>query len=414
MLYRSLLLVTALIAFSGLTLAAGRPVVSVLDYGPAGRGGDDTAVFQRALDTAAAKGLALRVPAAERPYTVQPLAVPSNTDLRLDKGAILQAAPGYARYEHLLNIDGVQDVTVTGYGATLRMPKAEYAEGEWRHTLSIQGSTNVTVKGLHCNDSGGDGVYISGGEGKHYSEHVLLEDVSCDNNRRQGISIISARDLIVRRCRFTNTQGTAPEDGIDVEPNSPEDRLVGIRIEDCVTAGNRGDGVGICIWKLDSTSQPVDIRVLRHRDRDSGKAGFLGTGDQFAERDVKGTVRFEQCTTERSGEAGAAAVFWESTGPLLVFQDLTIVDPNRSGKALDKAAVMIKRGGGAPGPMGGVHVLHPTITARAGRVDYYFTVHDWSNIGIHNLRFVPGPLRGAAKHPYGLYEGKEAERLEVP
>jgi hypothetical protein len=393
--------------------SAGREA-ALSEFGTAGRGEDDTAVLQRALIISAARGWTLRIPAPPRPYRVRPLKIPSNTSLVLEKGVIIQAVPGFRTNECLLNLDNVTNVSITGYGATLAMPKAEYTEGEYRHALAIHGSANVTIRGLACTNSGGDGIYISGGDSKPYSENIIIEDVSCNNNRRQGMSIISAQNLLVRRCRFISTNGTAPEDGIDLEPNGPTDRLVNIRIEDCVTSGNKGDGICVSIGQLDNTSADVSITVLRNRDENSGGSGYMASGLEMGEKDVKGRVLIDRCSAERAGMYGAAAIFWESTGPLLTFRDLTVIDPNQSHSAIDNAATIVKRGGGAVGPMGGVHFLNPTIKSTDGKVDYYFTYHDWSQVGIGNVKFVGGTLAGAVHHPYGLFNDKEVTSVDVP
>lgn len=92
-------------------------------------------------------------------------------------------------------------------------------------------------------DSGGDGIYIAGkGEGT-FSENIYLENIKSINNKRQGMSIISAHNVFVKNCEFTETNGTLPEAGLDIEPNTPKDRIVKINFENCSFTNNNHSGI---------------------------------------------------------------------------------------------------------------------------------------------------------------------------
>ena len=45
--------------------------------------------------------------------------------------------------------------------------------------------------------------------------------VTADNNRRQGLSIVEADGVLVTDSIFSNTHGTRPSAGIDLEPDQP-------------------------------------------------------------------------------------------------------------------------------------------------------------------------------------------------
>ena len=75
---------------------------------------------------------------------------------------------------------------------------------------------------------------------------------------------------------FTNTSGTAPQIGIDIEPNAPGDFLLDVNIEDCYTNTNAGDGLMVSLWLMTSASQPVGITVLRHHS--TGTSGTATWG----------------------------------------------------------------------------------------------------------------------------------------
>ncbi len=162
----------------------------------------------------------------------------------------------------LLTLYGVRDVHVVGYGARLVMRKAEYVDGQWRHALSLMGVQRVTVEGLAMDSSGGDGIYIDGlrdPSGLLESRQVRVAHVTASANRRQGLSVISAENLLVEHSRFESTSGHAPMAGIDFEPDHDGQRLVNCRIRNSVFTGNAGPPALIDLGRLSERSAPVSI-----------------------------------------------------------------------------------------------------------------------------------------------------------
>jgi len=376
---------------------------SLLHFGNAGFGGDDTNIFQTALNYTAANGEALEIPAGN--YNVSPITVPANSYLLVDATVTVTANSGYNTTDHLLNVHA-QNVTIVGSGATtsvFHMRKAEYTSGEWRHCLDIENASNVTVSGISCNDSGGDGLYVA------HSTNVTVEDSKFDNNRRQGSSITGGvNHLFLLRDHFTNTIGTAPQSGIDIEPNAPGDFLLDINIQDCYTDGNAGDGLMISTWLLDSTSQPIAIKVLRHHSTGNQRYGYVGINNDPS--NAPGAILIQDSFSDQSGTAGAAGRFYSANGASLTFRNLTVTNPHVNGPDPsygDSAAVDVIRGGGGTIPLGNVHFLGINIVVANGKVDRYFNFQDFSNKGITNVQFVPGTLSGATlAPPNGLMQGQ--------
>jgi hypothetical protein len=232
-----------------------------VDAGNAGIVGDgvtdNTAAFQRLLDGG---DRTINVRAGD--YVIGKLEFSANTVLLLDPGVVLRDSGRLQQQERLLNIR-VNNVRISGLGARLVAERTHYTTGEYRHGVYIFGAQHVLVEGLEAAGHGGDGFYIGGPPGKP-STDVRLRGCRADNNRRQGLSITNARRVQVIDCEFSATNGTAPEFGIDAEPNYPVDfmdELVFIRPR---TGGNLGGGLMIHLNRLDSTSAPVDIIVIGH------------------------------------------------------------------------------------------------------------------------------------------------------
>jgi parallel beta-helix repeat protein len=169
--------------------------VSLLHFGSAGFGGDDTNVLQTALNYTAANGQTLEIPAGS--YNINPLSFPNNANVFVDAGVTMTANPGYGANTTMLNISS-SNVKITGAGAAVsvfHMRKSEYTSGEQRHCMYIVNASNVTVSGISCNDSGGDGLYLAG------STNVTVEDCIFNNNRRQGSSITGGVNHVFYRAR---------------------------------------------------------------------------------------------------------------------------------------------------------------------------------------------------------------------
>ena len=239
--------------------------------------GDCTANLQAALNDPAADTII--VPFTGAPWTTGPLVLErSNVTLRLEPGVELVAKSGaFPVGRCLLQVQLCNHVTLSGYGATLRMlngTDTAYDTEENRHCLALRGVDHGLVEGLKCTRAGGDGIYVSEGWGypdPAYSSNVTIQDCTLDDNRRQGISVISAQDLIIRRCVMSNTgatNGTVPMAGIDFEPDLPSQRLVRCCLRDCSLFGNRAPiyyatGIHTYLGNLDAASSPVSIQIER-------------------------------------------------------------------------------------------------------------------------------------------------------
>lgn len=103
------------------------------------------------------------------------------------------------------------------------------------YTCRFSGS-NITVDGLVFRSSGGDGIYVNG------VRNMTIDNVKCLDNNRQGISVISAENLLIRNSEFSGTYGAAPMAGIDFEPNRWNEKLVNCIVENCRLPAMRGRG----------------------------------------------------------------------------------------------------------------------------------------------------------------------------
>jgi hypothetical protein len=269
-----------------------------------------TAALQGAIDSGAPKVI---VPDVGSEWVVDPISLASDQEIVFEQGVVVAARPGgfAGLSDSLLKADRKHNITIRGYGATLRMQKPEYTKGEWRMCLEIDSCTNVRVLGLTLRDSGGDGIYLGDSDPEQpYCRDVLVRDCTFDNHRRQGMSVISAVGLAVERCVFRNTAGTAPQAGVDLEPNLETERLVDCVFRDCAMEDNRGPGILVYLGPLTAKSEPVDIRFEGCRVTSS-----LGSGIEIGGTRAPGPVGrviFRDCRIDDCARMGLNLFSWAS------------------------------------------------------------------------------------------------------
>jgi Right handed beta helix region len=220
---------------------------------------DNTLALQNALDSGAKRVI---IPYKATPWISGPLFLRSNQEIILEKGAILQAKDD-AFHEintKFININQVENVTISGYFASIRMNRDRYIQpqfyrSESRHIIDINGGKNIKIIGLSLTDGGGDGICIS------YAENILFKDLKCMRNFRQGLSVVSAKNLTVENCSFSETGGALPGSGVSLEPKNDKDRLENIVFRNCRMKNNNGVGFSISAFNLTENAVPFSIEV---------------------------------------------------------------------------------------------------------------------------------------------------------
>ena len=143
--------------------------------------------------------------------------------------------------------------------SSIKRNKALYTTGEHRHCVSFLACTNCSFTGGKVEESGGDGFYLGSPGVDGLPSNITIKNVAIDNNKRQGISIISGKNINLSDLVITNTSGTGPSAGIDLEP---EDNyyIYNVNINNVRCIGN--DGTGLLIYpKLGPLAHQMDINV---------------------------------------------------------------------------------------------------------------------------------------------------------
>lgn len=302
---------------------------------------DATDGLQAAIDSGARR---LIVPNMRADWIVRPIRLASNQEIIFERGTVVSAKRGEYRGkgDSLFTAQDVENLTIRGYGATFRMWKQDYITGlvleqfdwhrwygqypkaEWRMTLSIRGSTNVNVSGLTLKDSGGDGIYVDGGKELRYSENVYLRDITCENHYRQGISVISAENLIVENCTFSNTWGTPPSSGVDIEPDLAEQRIKNVRFSGCQFIDNAGDGIEVFL--AHTTRETEDVTICFENCYISSRHGSGIRVSKIGDNGPSGHIAFKNCAVESTVGYGIKVQEKSLNGARVEFKNCRIIN----------------------------------------------------------------------------------------
>ncbi|GAA5075192.1 right-handed parallel beta-helix repeat-containing protein [Lysobacter panacisoli] len=230
--------------------ARGTASVSVRSYGALGNGSnDDTAAFQAAIDALPSSGGTVTVPAGD--YVLDPtvnVRLRSKMHLQLASGARLRAKRNNAERAYVLMVYKVSDVEISGGQIIGDRDTHLGTTGEWGHGIMIRGSSRVTVRDIHLSNCWGDGLSIGGamvtGAPTIPCNDVIITNIVSTNNRRQGLTIGCATNVKVYDSEFSDTNGIAPQCGIDIEPDSGDSRTTEtVHIENCLIRNNKGNGI---------------------------------------------------------------------------------------------------------------------------------------------------------------------------
>lgn len=325
------------------------------------------------------------------------LVVPSGSHWVLHPEFVLRArAASNPKYE-ILRLHDKVDVVIEGAGARIIGERAQHKStaGEWGMGVSIRGCANIRISDLHVENCWGDGWYIGATVKKNHSQDVHLERISSDYARRNGLSLISARGFVCIDGRFTNTRGTAPEWGIDLEPNYRSDFLEDVTFVRPRTERNASAGIGLYLHALSGTRNPVSIRFIDPVDTGSAQ-GFLGAHAA----NIPGIVEFLDPVSREAHYNAIAFRNWRTSGPQLRVVRPSCVDWNRAknqSRTLS-AAILIHATQKDPGQdaLGNIEITEPDLMLNSGSAV--------SSIAVSDLRSTAAalPARIAIRDPIDL------------
>jgi len=181
----------------------------------------------------------------------------SDQTVMLSEKAILKAITTSNDHYNIIYIDDVKNVYICGGKIQGEKDAHNGTTGEWGTGVFINTSENITVENMEICDCWGDAVWVHYGSTATPSKNVKILNCVMHDCRRQGVSVVGGEDITIRDCEIYNISGTAPQYGIDIEPDGDVRHAINITIDNCYIHDN---GVGcICIAEGNGNTRNVNI-----------------------------------------------------------------------------------------------------------------------------------------------------------
>ncbi|HEU4789730.1 MAG TPA: right-handed parallel beta-helix repeat-containing protein [Flavobacterium sp.] len=219
------------------------------------------------------------------------LSLKNNSQVIFKKGSKLLLETNSKQNYEILRLHEVSNVTV--YSPTIIGDREGHmgTTGEWGFGISIRGSQKIKILNAVVKNCWGDGIYL-GTTGALTNSDIVIKNSFLDNNRRNGISIISGINITISNSLISNTNGTAPMSGIDLEPNSNKEFLRNIALKNIITFNNKNEGILIALRALyGKENKNATIAIENHLDDNSGFAmGFAFPKKNPDFKNIEGNV----------------------------------------------------------------------------------------------------------------------------
>jgi polygalacturonase len=224
---------------------------------------DDTASIQNAIDQIAATGGTVLIPAGTcMVNAVTRLNLKSHMTFKMNSATVLQAITNDQTHYDILRAANVTGLTISG--GTLIGDRTTHigTTGEWGYGIGIYDSSNITVQNVTSKNMWGDGILVGTAFTGPGSSNITITGVTADNNRRQGMSIVEVNGINVSNSQFSNTNGTIPQCGIDIEPDATEN-INNVNITTSLFFGNALGGIcGNLISGTTATNITINNNII--------------------------------------------------------------------------------------------------------------------------------------------------------
>lgn len=212
--------------------------------------------------------------------------------------------------------------------------------GEQGYLITSYSAENFTIHEPVLSEAWGDGYYMDGDGNGSAGSTTITGTARLFDCRRQGISIIHCERFTADTLVIDNIEGIAPSFGVDLEPNRSVENLKNIHIKNII-ANNVAAALGISLQALDSSSEPVGIKV--DYIYCNGRGGALEAQAHASGNAPTGMIEIGTIESFNATSTGIRALKWSSSAPKLHIRRAYIQDANQANYryATDGAPVSI-------------------------------------------------------------------------
>ena len=166
----------------------------------------------------------------------------SNLTLDLNESIVIQK-DSKSPYYCIIDINNVENVRVINGTISGDRENHDYntieSSHQWGMGIEIKNATNIEIKNLEIVNATGDAIYITGN-----SQNVDISNCKLSECRRQGISIISGKNINIYQNEIYKISGNTPQSGIDLESNFDNESIENVKIYENVFY-NFGNNIAI-------------------------------------------------------------------------------------------------------------------------------------------------------------------------
>lgn len=228
--------------------------MNVKQFGAKGDGAnDDTDSIQCALDNCKNVNVPNGTYMIDATEHISPN---TGNKLVLSNDATIKAITNAEEHYEIIYINNVHDVEICG--GTIEGDRSTHtgATGEWGQCISvIGGSDKIYIHDINLKNAWGDGIYFN------TCSNVTTARVHVDNVRRNGYSLIATTNFLSEDDFIENTNGTAPQSGVDIEPNTSANVLDNIVFNRLSTKNNANKGIIIAFGNTVENTTPYNITI---------------------------------------------------------------------------------------------------------------------------------------------------------
>lgn len=353
-----------------IVVTTGSCFVTPKRYGAKGDGAtDDTAAIQTALDNNSVVYFPDGVYMINAEVSICPK---SNQTIMLSENAVLKAITNSSERYSVVKLLGVQNVTIRGGKIEGDKPTHSGTTGEWGMGISISRSDNITVEGMEIFNCWGDSICVGADTDSplaHNCENIRIYNCVLHDSRRQGISVTGADGMVIRDCEIYNISGTAPEFGIDLEPNHTGDIVHNVVIDSCYIHDTARSCIGTTHQeesKYNNADIIKDIKITNCRLEGKDVAFYNGKNISLTNNSIScillrtedivrvsdcyieqvflaaGNGRFNNCTIENDSDylvVSDMSFYSTRTSELLEFHNCTFITPSSKSRFLQMGAL---------------------------------------------------------------------------
>lgn len=284
----------------------------------------------------------------------------SNINIEISPQATLKVISNNAGNYELFDLSNLSNIRIIG-GGRLQGERTTHTgtTGEWGMGIMMKKSSNISIEDIRIDDFWGDGIYVGGDGYGNQSKNICIRKVHADNNRRQGISVVNIDGLLVDGCTLSNTNGTAPQTGIDFEPNNNGEMLKNIVVRGTKIINNAGGDIlfahgalardQVNKYLLDDNQISITLSDIYSQGNFRGPYFVSDSDTKLA---LKGFIQMNHITIVEPNTRGFWMNNWREEHMAKVrVNDLSITDANANGLSTgsDAAGVLLSSGGTSDG-----------------------------------------------------------------